>query len=80
VNDNDILQQISKLVEEEHHLLRQEESGELVDPGNERMRTLEETLDQCWDLLRQRRARRDIGENPDEAHTRSKATVEGYLQ
>ena len=80
MNDTDILQQISKLVEEEHQLLRQEESGEAVDPGNDRMRELEETLDQCWDLLRQRRARRAMGEDPDEAHTRSKETVEGYLQ
>ena len=44
------------------------------------MKALEETLDQCWDLLRQRRARRALGEDPDEAHVRSKETVEGYLQ
>jgi Protein of unknown function (DUF2630) len=80
MNDRDILQQISQLVEEEHRLLQQEASGEQPDPGNDRMRDLEETLDQCWDLLRQRRARRDMGENPDDAHVRSKKTVEGYLQ
>jgi hypothetical protein len=80
MNDNDLLRQISHLVEEEHKLLEQEAAGDPVDPGNSRMKELEEMLDQCWDLLRQRRARRAMGENPDEAQTRDRETVEGYLQ
>jgi hypothetical protein len=80
MNDNDLLRHISELVDEEHRLLEQESAGETVDPENQRMHELEETLDQLWDLLRQRRARRAMGEDPDEAHVRSKQTVEGYLQ
>ena len=44
------------------------------------LRQVEESLDQCWDLLRQRDARRDVGENPDEAKARPVSEVEGYLQ
>jgi hypothetical protein len=46
----------------------------------DRMQRLEETLDQCWDLLRQRRAKREFGENPDDAQVRDVRTVEGYQQ
>jgi hypothetical protein len=80
MNDNDLLRHISELVNEEHRLLEQETAGEAADPGNQRMHQLEETLDQLWDLLRQRRARRAMGDDPDDAHLRSKETVEGYLQ
>jgi hypothetical protein len=44
------------------------------------MRQLEETLDQCWDLLRQRRAKREFGDDPDDAAVRDARTVEGYQQ
>jgi hypothetical protein len=80
MDDSELLSRITQLVDEEHQLLQREAGGEAADPGNERMKALEETLDQCWDLLRQRRARRALGEDPDEAHVRSKETVEGYLQ
>lgn len=73
--DHDILATISKLVDEEHGLENQPDGA---DP--ERLRALEVQLDQCWDLLRQRRARRDAGLNPDDAHVRDAATVEGYQQ
>ena len=72
--DEDVFTRINGLVEEEHRL---RESGE-VDPG--RLRQLEEQLDQCWDLLRQRRARREFDENPDGATARSTDTVEHYWQ
>jgi hypothetical protein len=53
-------------------------AGEGVDP--DRLRRSEVTLDQCWDLLRQRRARREYGENPDEAEVRPPCTVDGDRQ
>jgi hypothetical protein len=74
MQDDDILQRIESLVDEEHELRG---SGE-VDP--DRLRRLEETLDQCWDLLRQRRARREYGENPEAAKVRPPSTVENYQQ
>jgi hypothetical protein len=80
MDDKDLLRQITQLMDEEHKLLSEEAAGNAVDPGNQRMKELEDTLDQVWDLLRQRRARRAVGEDPDEAHVRSKDTVEGYLQ
>jgi Protein of unknown function (DUF2630) len=72
--DEDILRRIQSLVDEEHQL-RGEEG---VDRA--RLQHLEEHLDQCWDLLRQRRARREYAENPDDASARSTDTVEHYLQ
>jgi hypothetical protein len=80
MQDQEILSRINELVEEEHHLLKMEESGELTDPDNKRMKELEVALDQCWDLLRQRRARREFGQNPDEAHVRPAEIVENYKQ
>jgi hypothetical protein len=78
MDDQDLIARISKLVEEEHKLERQ--GGELETPDHERLRALEVQLDQCWDLLRQRRARRHAGENPDEAAPRDPQTVETYQQ
>jgi hypothetical protein len=69
------LEQIRKLVDEEHKL---RSSGQPVD--QQRLRQLGEMLDQCWDLLRQRRARREYGEDDDQADARDVNTVEGYLQ
>jgi hypothetical protein len=73
-SDADILSQIKSLVAEEHEL--SSGGGE----QQERRRHLEEQLDQCWDLLRQRQARRDAGQDPDDAHSRPVSQVEGYLQ
>jgi hypothetical protein len=75
MTDEEILDRIHQLVDDEHELRR---TGEPVD--DDRMRQLEETLDQCWDLLRQRRAKREYGENPDDATVRDVRTVEGYQQ
>jgi hypothetical protein len=71
--DSDLLQRIQRLVAEEH---------ELRDGRTDlnRLRLLEEELDQCWDLLRQRRARREFDQDPDEASPRSTDTVEHYQQ
>jgi hypothetical protein len=81
VDDKQILHQITELVEEEHELRTRRVAGEITsDEENARLRGLEESLDQCWDLLRRRRAAREAGVNPDEVRPQPKDQVEGYLQ
>ncbi|MBV9207295.1 MAG: DUF2630 family protein [Actinobacteria bacterium] len=81
MDDKDIMAHIDELIETEHRLRQQLTAGELTAPEErERLRSTEAALDQCWDLLRQRRARREFGENPDEAAARPVSEVEGYLQ
>ena len=79
--DPDIQQHIRSLIDEEHRLRSSLGSGDIT-PGeeHERLRDLEVELDQCWDLLRQRRAKREYGENPDDASVRPEGTVENYRQ
>lgn len=77
MNEQDIFSRINELVEEEHRL---RQSGNHTDEQRARMKELEAHLDQAWDLLRQRRAKRQYDENPDEAHERPEPQVEGYLQ
>lgn len=81
MEDTKILERINSLVEKEHQLRAKREVGQ-VDSQEEtaRLRELEESLDQCWDLLRRRRAARDQGQDPDEVDPPSKSQVEGYLQ
>jgi predicted nuclease with TOPRIM domain len=77
--DVDIQQRIKGLIDEEHGLRARLSAGEIsVEEENQRLRSLEVELDQCWDLLRQRRARREFGEDPDDAHVRDAGTVENY--
>jgi len=81
VNDKDILQHIDALVQEEHALDRQ--GGEQAGLGAEqlqRLQAIKVQLDQFWDLLDQRRARRDAGQSPNLAHMRDAKTVENYQQ
>jgi hypothetical protein len=80
VNDQEILRQVERLVNEEHELLGQAGQGGLDEEKRARVRALEVSLDQCWDLLRQRRARREFGLNPDEANVRDATVVEHYEQ
>ena len=80
MDDIEILKHITELVNEEHQLMNQAESGGLDDSEQARMKALEVSLDQCWDLLRQRRARRHAGLNPDEAQVRDPGIVEHYQQ
>jgi hypothetical protein len=81
VDDATILQNVHALVEEEHLLRTKLEAGEIdKDEEQTRLRELEEQLDQCWDLLRQRRARRVADQDPEEAATRPVSEVEGYEQ
>ncbi|QLY32461.1 DUF2630 family protein [Nocardia huaxiensis] len=81
MTDKDILATIKTLVDREHELRSKATSGAL-DPEAERrqLADLEVQLDQCWDLLRQRRARLDQGRDPEEAEVNSARQVEGYLQ
>jgi hypothetical protein len=79
-NDSDLRARIGKLVAEEHDLRRRRAEGSINgDAERARLQALEVELDQCWDLLRQREALRDAGENPDEAQVRPPSQVEGYL-
>jgi hypothetical protein len=81
MDDKEILTRISGLIETEHELRSQLAAGELSsEQERERLRSTEEALDQCWDLLRQRRARREFGESPESAQVRPVAEVEGYQQ
>ncbi|MEO3868384.1 DUF2630 family protein [Nonomuraea sp. B12E4] len=81
MRDNEILTRISALVTEEHELRNKMSAGELTsDQEHARIKELETALDQCWDLLRQRRARRSAGEDPDGASARSASEVENYRQ
>jgi hypothetical protein len=82
MSDETIAARIEQLVTEEHDLRSREQSDdtEQLEADNERLRAVEIELDRCWDLLRQRRALRDAGANPDEAHVRDASTVERYLQ
>ena len=78
MNDQDILTHIQSLVEEEHSL--REGPGDGQAPDKARLKYVEESLDQCWDLLRQRRAKQESGENPNDAELRPISEVEGYRQ
>ncbi|GAB1817022.1 DUF2630 family protein [Herbidospora sp. RD11066] len=80
MQDKEILGRIGDLIDEEHELRSRISSGEASADDHGRIKNLEESLDQCWDLLRQRRARRGVGENPDGAAARPVSEVEGYIQ
>jgi hypothetical protein len=81
MDDTQILHRISALVDEEHQLRGRVQAGQLdTDEEHARLRELEIALDQCWDLLRQRRAARESGTDPTRAEPRPAAEVEGYMQ
>jgi hypothetical protein len=74
-SDQPVLGHIERLVAEEHKLYSQ---GALAEEDSSRLARIQVELDQCWDLLRQRRARREFGQDPREAHVRSPEIVEHY--
>lgn len=76
-DDQPVLNHIQQLMSEEQRL---HEQGGLADADRERLTKINIELDQCWDLLRQRRALRDAGQDPDQAEVRSANVVERYLQ
>ncbi len=81
MDDKEILSHIDDLIATEHDLRAKVANGQLSSAEErERLRSAEDALDQCWDLLRQRRARREFGENPEEAQARPVGEVEGYQQ
>jgi hypothetical protein len=84
MNDETIAARIESLVAEEEQLRRREQadSGDpaSLEADQQRLRALEIELNRCWDLLRQRRAREEFGEDPDQAQARDANTVERYLQ
>ena len=80
MDDQDVINQINQLAHEEHSLFEKASTDEgLSSKEHDRMKFLEVQLDQCWDLLHQRRARRNAGLDPDEAQVRDPDTVEGYV-
>ena len=76
MDDSSVLGHIAQLVEEEHRL--RADAGK-PDHDAARLRKVEEQLDQCWDLLRQRRAKREFGDDPNSAAVRDPRTVKGYI-
>ena len=78
MDDQDILSRIHALVDEEHKL--RESTADHGEDERARVAALERDLDQCWDLLRQRRAKADAGEDPGDADARPISQVEGYRQ
>jgi len=78
MNDSQIMRTIGTLVDEEHELVTRRQGGDLSEEQHARLREVEVSLDQCWDLLRQRRAHREFGQNPDEATVRPAVVVEHY--
>ena len=84
MSDESIAARIEQLVEEEHALRHREEADstkvDALEEDRGRLRAVGVELDRCWDLLRRRRALRDAGADPDDAHARDAGTVERYLQ
>ena len=77
MDEKDLIERIHALVEEEHQL---REGSDHTAEQRTRLGDLETQLDQCWDLLRQRRAKRQYGGDPDDASARPESQVENYLQ
>lgn len=82
MDDAEVIRRINELADEERRLEQAAGHGPdaLSEDDHARLKDVEVALDQCWDLLRQRRARRSSGQDPDEAQVRSEGTVEGYQQ
>ena len=77
--DRDVLDHINDLADEEHGLFQKESRGEATEADRERLKDIGVQLDQCWDLLHQRRALREAGMDPADADARDERTVEGYI-
>jgi len=81
MDDKEILAHIDDLIKTEHELRAKLAAGQITtDAEHQQLAAAETALDQCWDLLRQRRARREFGESPDDAQVRPVSEVEGYRQ
>ena len=81
MDDKEIFSQISDLIAAERDLRAKVAAGQLTsDAERQQLTSVEESLDRCWDLLRQRRARREYGEDPAQAQARPASEVENYWQ
>jgi hypothetical protein len=80
MDDSSIQERIEQLVTEENKLLAHGEGAGPSEERHERLQELKVELDRCWDLLRQRRAHEEFGQDPDEAQAREARVVEDYLQ
>ena len=80
MDDERIHDRIEDLVAEEHELYERGGEGGLTDTEHRRLESIQVSLDQCWDLLRQRRALREAGRSPDAARVRDPEIVERYEQ
>ena len=80
MDDPQIHGTIEQLVGEEHELWERESAGTASEDDRRRLESVRVSLDQCWDLLRQRRARRDAGLDPEQAGLRGAEVVERYEQ
>lgn len=81
MKDDEIVHRITELVDREHELRSAIQAGDGIDDeGRSKLEAIEVQLDQCWDLLRQRRAKREFAEDPSGATARSADTVEHYQQ
>ena len=82
MDDEDVLARIQSLMDEEQQLRHGQGDGghPLGRQEQDRLKNLEVALDQCWDLLRRRRAREEFGQNPDAVEVQDEDTVEGYIQ
>jgi hypothetical protein len=84
MSDESIAAHIERLVDEEKELRRREQTdrpdADALEADKDRLREVEVELDRCWDLLRQRRAKEEFGQDPDDAQVRSADTVERYRQ
>ncbi|KAA9153609.1 DUF2630 family protein [Amycolatopsis acidicola] len=80
MSEKDIIGNIDGLIAEEHELRQQAIGDGLDEAGQARIKQVEQQLDQCWDLLRQRRARREFGEDETSAEVRPATEVENYRQ
>ena len=80
MDDTNIHGSIEQLVAEEHELWEREAAGNATDGDRQRLEEVKVSLDQCWDLLRQRRAKREAGQDPDAAQARPAEVVEHYQQ
>jgi Protein of unknown function (DUF2630) len=80
MDDSQVMGRIDELVAEEQRLFEREGRGDLEAGDHARLEEIKVSLDRCWDLLRQRRAKREFGLDPDDAEARSADTVEHYRQ
>ena len=78
MDDRKVTDSINALAREEHELFDRESNGTATEADRRRLQKIQTTLDQCWDLLRQRRARREFGQDPAQARPRDEKTIKGY--